>query len=70
MRHGEIALDGEGTNSPFLASLVRRLRTPGIEINKLFRLVRDDVMAATERKPEPFVYGSLPGEDFFFVAAQ
>jgi uncharacterized caspase-like protein len=69
-KHGEIALDGEGTNSPFVASLVQRLPTPGIEINKLFRLVRDDVMAATARKQEPFVYGSLPGEDFFFVAAQ
>ncbi len=67
-KHGEIALDGEGRNSPFVTSLVRRLPMPGIEINKLFRLVRDDVMAATERKQEPFVYGSLPGEDFFFVA--
>ena len=64
-KHGEIALDGDGTNSPFVASLVKRLPTPGIEINKLFRLVRDDVMAATGRKQEPFVYGSLPGEDFF-----
>jgi hypothetical protein len=41
--------------------------TPGVEIGKLFRLVRDDVLAATDRKQEPFVYGSLPGEDFFFV---
>jgi len=24
------------------------------------------VLAATEQKQEPFVYGSLPGEDFFF----
>ena len=49
---------------------MKRLPTPGIEINKLFRLVRNDVMAASDRKQEPFVYGSLPGEDFFFVAAQ
>jgi uncharacterized membrane protein len=70
-KHGQVALDGaEGTNSPFAASLVKRLPTPGIEINKLFRLVRDDVMAATGRKQEPFVYGSLPGEEFFFVASQ
>jgi hypothetical protein len=32
--------------------------------------VRDDVLAATGRKQEPFVYGSLPGEDFFFVVAK
>jgi hypothetical protein len=41
---------------------------PGVEINKLFRLVRDDVMEATAGRQEPFTYGSLPGrEDFFFV---
>ena len=69
-KYGEVALDGEGTNSPFVAALVKRLPTPGMEINKLFRVVRDDVMAATERKQEPFVYGSLPGEDFFFVVGK
>ncbi len=66
-KHGEVAFDGEGANSPFVTALVKRLPTPGMEINKLFRVVRDDVMTATERKQEPFVYGSLPGEDFFFV---
>ncbi|HEX8416927.1 MAG TPA: caspase family protein, partial [Methylobacterium sp.] len=66
-KHGQTALDGEGAHSPFVEALSRRLATPGLEINKLFRLVRDDVMAATGRRQEPFVYGSLPGEDFFFV---
>jgi tetratricopeptide (TPR) repeat protein len=69
-KDGQIALDGSGTSSPFVAALVNRLPTPGIELGKLFRLVRDDVLAATGRKQEPFVYGSLPGEDFFFVAAK
>jgi Flp pilus assembly protein TadD len=67
-KHGEVALDGEGGNSPFVTALVRHIATPGIEINKLFRLVRDDVLTATGRKQEPFVYGSLPGEDFYFAA--
>ncbi|GEP12087.1 caspase family protein [Methylobacterium gnaphalii] len=66
-KHGQTALDGDGANSPFAEALARRIVTPGVEINKLFRLVRDDVMAATGRRQEPFVYGSLPGEDFFFV---
>jgi uncharacterized caspase-like protein len=66
-KHGEVALDGEGGNSPFATALIRHIATPGVEINKLFRLVRDDVLAATGRKQEPFVYGSLPGEDFYFV---
>ena len=69
-KHGEVALDGGGRNSPFVAALVNRLPTPGVEIGKLFRLVRDDVLAATDRKQEPFVYGSLPGDDFFFVAGK
>jgi uncharacterized caspase-like protein len=70
-KHGEVALDGEGGgNSPFVAALVKNLPTPGVEINKLFRLVRDEVMAATGRRQEPFLYGSLPGEDFFFAAGK
>jgi uncharacterized caspase-like protein len=69
-KDGQIALDGNGANSPFVAALVKHLPTPGVEISKLFRLVRDDVLAATGRKQEPFVYGSLPGDDFFFAAAK
>jgi len=69
-KHGEVALDGDGGNSPFVAALVKNLPTPGVEINKLFRLVRDEVMAATGRRQEPFVYGSLPGDDFFFTAGK
>lgn len=60
-KHGQIALDGEAANSPFVSALVKHLATPGLEINKLFRLVRDEVRAATGRRQEPFVYGSLPG---------
>ncbi|MFC2252078.1 caspase family protein [Labrys portucalensis] len=63
---GEVALDGSGGNSPFVTALTTNLQKPGIEIGKLFRLVRDDVMKATDRKQEPFTYGSLPGEDFIF----
>lgn len=67
-KHGQTALDGEGGNSPFAIALVQRVATPNVEINKLFRLVRDDVMEATAGRQEPYTYGSLPGrEDFFFV---
>ena len=67
-KHGQTALDGEGSNSPFAVAMVQRLATPNVEINKLFRLVRDDVMEATAGRQEPYTYGSLPGrEDFFFV---
>lgn len=67
-KDGQVALDGEGGNSPFAVAMVQRLGTPGVEINKIFRLVRDDVMEATAGRQEPYTYGSLPGkEDFFFV---
>lgn len=68
-KHGQTALDGEGENSPFAVAVVQRMATPGVEINKVFRLVRDDVMEATAGRQEPYTYGSLPGrEDFFFVS--
>ncbi len=64
-RDGTTALDGE-TNSPYLEALVKHLAEPGLEINLLFRKVRDDVLAKTNRQQEPFTYGSLPAQQFFF----
>ena len=68
-KHGEIALDGDSVNSPFATILARELKTPKIEVRKLFDIVRDDVWAATKHGQQPFTYGSPPGrEDFYFVA--
>jgi Caspase domain len=64
-RDGTTAADGTGRNSPFTAALLRHLETPGLEINFLFRNVRDDVIAATRRQQEPFVYGSLSKETIY-----
>jgi len=69
-KHGQLALDGEvgARNSPFATALIKNLQKPGIEIRKLFDLVRDEVMVATNRAQQPFTYGSLPGsQDFYFV---
>jgi uncharacterized caspase-like protein len=65
-RAGQLAEDGTGGNSPFVESLSRRMREPNVEINLMFRRVRDDVLAATNRRQEPFTYASLPGEELFF----
>jgi uncharacterized caspase-like protein len=66
---GTISLDGDGVDSPFATALAQHLTEPGVEVDKLFRLVRDDVLDATGNKQEPFVYGSLPGRhDFYFAA--
>jgi hypothetical protein len=43
-----VARSGHGGGyGDFAVALVQRIATPGVEINKLFRLVRDDVMEAT-----------------------
>jgi hypothetical protein len=66
-KHGETALDGAGKNSPFAPALINRIQTPNLELRRLFDLVRDDVLAATSRRQQPFSYGSLSGsEDFYF----
>jgi tetratricopeptide (TPR) repeat protein len=65
-RDGQIAFDGNGQHSPFVIGLLNHMQTPNLEIGMFFRIVRDDVRSATRRQQEPFVYGSLPGEDFYF----
>ena len=66
----QIALDGDGQNSPFASAFAKYMEKPGIEVRRLFDFVRDDVLAATHHQQQPFTYGSLPAsQDFFFVAA-
>jgi uncharacterized caspase-like protein len=67
---GATAADGEGANSPFAAALAKRIVEPGLEIGIMFRSVRDDVLKRTNREQEPFTYGSLSGNAFYFVPAK
>jgi uncharacterized caspase-like protein len=67
-KDGTTAADGNGRNSPFTAALLKYLETPGLEINFLFRNVRDDVIAATGSQQQPFVYGSLSREAIYLKA--
>jgi uncharacterized caspase-like protein len=64
---GATAADGDGANSPFAEALAGRLVQPGLEIGLLFRSVRDDVLKRTNYGQEPFTYGSLSGNAFYFV---
>ena len=59
---GTTAVDGDGNNSPFAEALARRMVVPGDDVQMILRKVRDDVLAATNYKQEPFAYGSLGGE--------
>jgi tetratricopeptide (TPR) repeat protein len=65
-KHGDIAVDGTGGDSPFALALTNRMKTPGLEINQIFRLIHDDVLAATDRKQEPFTYGQLSARALYF----
>ncbi|MBR0828189.1 caspase family protein, partial [Bradyrhizobium manausense] len=67
---GSTASDGDAKNSPFAAALVERLPTPGLDLGKAFRFVRDDVLKTTGNKQEPYVYGSLGGDDVALVPAK
>jgi len=67
-KHGETALDGQGTDSPFAVAVAHDIKEPHIEVRKLFDIVRDDVWDATKHQQQPFTYGSPPGrEDFYFA---
>src|SRR4051812_2199210 len=66
---GSTAADGDSKNSPFTTALLKYLVQPGLELGKAFRLVRDDVMNTTGNRQEPFVYGSLGGNDVALVPA-
>ncbi|MCA1433667.1 caspase family protein [Bradyrhizobium sp. BRP20] len=64
---GSTASDGDSRNSPFAAALVEHLPKPGLDLRKAFGFVRDDVLKTTGYKQEPYVYGSLGGDDVSLV---
>ncbi len=65
-KEGTTASDGTGRNSPFTAALLRHIETPGLEVNYLFRNVREAVLNATNLRQEPVVYGALPSAEIYF----
>ncbi len=65
-KHGTVAQDGAGANSPFATAVAQYLTEPGLEIQFLFRKVRDRVIGETGGSQEPFLYGSLGSEPLYF----
>ncbi len=57
-----VALDGEGRNSPFTAALLKHIATPNLEISALMKRVRADVITATREKQVPWDHSSLVGD--------
>jgi Caspase domain len=67
---GSTAQDGDDKNSPFTIALAKHLTTPGLDVRRAFGFVRDDVLRNTGNQQEPFVYGSLGGDDLPLVPAK
>ncbi|WP_256808227.1 MULTISPECIES: caspase family protein [Bradyrhizobium] len=67
---GSTASDGDSKNSPFAIALVEHLPKPGLDLRKAFGFVRDDVLKSTGYKQEPYVYGSLGGDDVPLVVVK
>lgn len=63
---GNVALDGEeGANSPFTTALLDHIETPNVDISRVLRRVRQDVIKSTDGRQVPWSSSSLIG-DFFF----
>ena len=66
---GSVSYDGDGPNSPFTTALLKYLTQPGLDIRLALGKVRDDVLRATNHRQEPYVYGSLGGDNVALVPA-
>src|SRR5579872_6438843 len=66
---GSLSYDGTGPNSPFTTALVKYITQPGLDIRIALGKVRDEVLESTGNRQEPFVYGSLGGENVSLVPA-
>ena len=69
-KHGTTAEDGASDHSPFTEALLAHIEEPGLEINFLFRKVRDRVREKTAKRQEPFLYGTLGSDPLYFKIAE
>ena len=58
----QVALDGDGRNSPYTSALLKRMQDPGLEVELMFRKVAADVNEETGGKQRPETYVSLLSE--------
>ncbi len=62
---GNVALDGDGRNSPFTTALLKHMDETDASINDVMIEVRKDVMAATNSAQIPWENSSLTGQFYF-----
>ncbi len=62
---GNVALDGDGRNSPYAGALVRQLSASGDDLSAILIAVRNDVMTVTQRRQVPWEHSALTGRFYF-----
>jgi len=63
---GNVALDGQGRNSPFTSALLKNIDTPGLSLGDTMIAVRNDVLQQTNGQQVPWDHSSMTGQ-FYFV---
>ncbi len=66
---GNVAVDGEGANSPYTLALSQAINTPDVVAEQVFKAVRVAVMEETDGEQVPWEESSLTG-DFYFNPAE
>ncbi|GEM_PF-1047762 len=64
---GSVASDGAGENGVYTKYLLENLRTPGIQVEQMFKRVRSGVVEETGNRQLPWETTSIQG-DFMFAA--
>jgi hypothetical protein len=62
---GNVALDGDGRNSPFTSALLTIMEQPGLPLSEVMISVRNEVLKSTAGKQVPWEHSSLTGQFYF-----
>jgi len=60
-----VSTDGNGENSPYTQALAKAMKEPGLAAEEVFRLVRVQVLDATQKQQRPWESTSLTGAFYF-----
>jgi len=61
---GSVAADGEGRNGLFTSQLLNNIKTPGMDVNDIFRQTGADVSQASNRRQIPAIYSQFFGRAY------
>ncbi|HMB46712.1 MAG TPA: caspase domain-containing protein [Afifellaceae bacterium] len=62
---GQVAVDGDGDNSPYTQALSRAITEPGLSLETVFKRTRASVLEATDEQQVPWETSSITGEFYF-----